>query len=80
MSRTISTQAEFTGQPQENSERSRTARDPRALDRVMLEVVAQLEVAVRRYPWQWFQFAPFWPEPEVAAGDADEAEAAASRE
>ncbi|HWA73986.1 MAG TPA: HlyD family efflux transporter periplasmic adaptor subunit [Polyangiaceae bacterium] len=29
MSRTISTQAEFTGQPQENSERSRTARERR---------------------------------------------------
>jgi hypothetical protein len=27
---------------------------------------------VRRYPWQWFQFAPFWPEPDVAAGAADE--------
>jgi lauroyl/myristoyl acyltransferase len=58
----------------------RAARDPRALDRMMLEVVGQLEEAVRRYPWQWFQFAPFWPEPEVAAGDADEAEVAASRE
>jgi predicted LPLAT superfamily acyltransferase len=28
----------------------------------MGEVVAQLEQIVRRYPWQWFQFAPFWPE------------------
>jgi predicted LPLAT superfamily acyltransferase len=35
-------------------------------------VVAQLEAIVRRYPWQWFQFAPFWPEPEVAAREADE--------
>jgi KDO2-lipid IV(A) lauroyltransferase len=50
----------------------RAARDPLLLDRVMLQVVAQLEEVVRRYPWQWFQFTPFWPEPEVAAGDADE--------
>jgi KDO2-lipid IV(A) lauroyltransferase len=46
----------------------RAVREPHALDRVMLEVVAQLEEVVRRYPWQWFQFAPFWPEPEALAG------------
>ena len=46
----------------------RAARDPRVLDRVMLEVVVQLEEVVRRYPWQWFQFAPFWPEPAQGAG------------
>ncbi len=46
----------------------RAARDPRVLDRVMLEVVAQLEEIVRRYPSQWFQFAPFWPEPAQGAG------------
>jgi KDO2-lipid IV(A) lauroyltransferase len=57
----------------------RAARDPLVLDRVMGEVVAQLEEAVRRYPWQWFQFAPFWPDPELAAGDATEAEAAVSQ-
>jgi lauroyl/myristoyl acyltransferase len=57
----------------------RAARDPQLLDRVMLEVVAQLEEAVRRYPWQWFQFAPFWPEPDAAAGDADEEARVASR-
>jgi lauroyl/myristoyl acyltransferase len=57
----------------------RAARDPLVLDRVMLEVVTQLEEAVRRYPWQWFQFAPFWPEPDAAAGDAEEAEASVSR-
>jgi len=44
----------------------RTARDPLVLDRVMLEVVAQLETVVRRYPWQWFQFQDFWPEPAGA--------------
>ena len=38
----------------------RSARAPGALDRVMLEVVGQFEEIVRRYPWQWFQFAPFW--------------------
>jgi predicted LPLAT superfamily acyltransferase len=56
----------------------RAARDPFALDGVMGEVVAQLEDAVRRHPWQWFQFAPFWPEPpaELAA----EAEAQDARE
>jgi KDO2-lipid IV(A) lauroyltransferase len=44
----------------------RAARDPLVLDRVMLEVVAQLEAVVRRYPWQWFQFQHFWPEPADA--------------
>lgn len=47
----------------------RAARDPLVLDRVMLEVVEQLEEIVRRHPRQWFQFAPFWPEPELAARD-----------
>jgi len=42
------------------------------LDRVMGEVVAQLEEVVRRYPWQWFQFQPFWPESaEVTAPSED---------
>ncbi|MEN8159897.1 MAG: lysophospholipid acyltransferase family protein [Myxococcota bacterium] len=40
-----------------------TARDPRVLDPVMLEVVSQLEEMIRSVPCQWFQFAPFWPEP-----------------
>lgn len=57
----------------------RAARDPLVLDRVMLAVVAQLEAIVRRYPWQWFQFAPFWPEPEVAAREADEEASLVSR-
>jgi len=37
----------------------------------MLEVVAQLEEAVRRYPWQWFQFQDFWPQP-VCSGASGE--------
>jgi len=49
----------------------RAARDPQVLDRVMLEVTSQLEEIVRRYPWQWFQFAPFWPEP-ADSGDRGE--------
>jgi KDO2-lipid IV(A) lauroyltransferase len=55
----------------------RAERAPGALDRVMLEVVGQLEEIVRRYPWQWFQFAPFWPEPDALAGgeQADPAQA-----
>jgi predicted LPLAT superfamily acyltransferase len=59
----------------------RAARGPTALDRVMGEVVAQLEEAVRRHPWQWFQFAPFWPAPpeELGAdGAAEEAREAGS--
>jgi predicted LPLAT superfamily acyltransferase len=53
----------------------RTARDPAVLDRVMGEVVAQLEEVVRRYPWQWFQFQPFWPEPGDALAPGAEAAA-----
>jgi KDO2-lipid IV(A) lauroyltransferase len=49
----------------------RATRDPEALDRVMLEVTRQLEEVVRRYPWQWFQFAPFWPEPAAALAPAE---------
>ena len=46
----------------------------------MLEAVSQLEAVVRRYPWQWFQFAPFWPEEtgDVARAQ-DEAEPAEAR-
>jgi KDO2-lipid IV(A) lauroyltransferase len=51
----------------------REARDPVQLDEVMLRAVRQLEEAVRRHPLQWFQFAPFWPEPQAAQqGDAEE--------
>jgi lauroyl/myristoyl acyltransferase len=40
---------------------TREARDVRALDRIMAEVVATFEAVVREFPRQWFQFAPFWP-------------------
>jgi lauroyl/myristoyl acyltransferase len=56
----------------------RAARDPGSLDRVMGEIVAQLEEAVRRHPWQWFQFAPFWP--ETAEAFAEPADADGARE
>jgi lauroyl/myristoyl acyltransferase len=41
---------------------AREARDTRALDRVMADVVDTFEAVVREFPRQWFQFAPFWPE------------------
>ena len=53
----------------------RAAREPGVLDGVMAEVIVQLEEIVRRYPWQWFQFAPFWPELAVLE-DAQAAPAA----
>ena len=37
------------------------ARDARALDRIMADVVGTFEAVVREFPRQWFQFAPFWP-------------------
>ena len=40
---------------------TRDARDARALDRVMSEVVQHFEAIIREFPSQWFQFAPFWP-------------------
>jgi KDO2-lipid IV(A) lauroyltransferase len=52
----------------------RAAREPSVLDGVMREVIDQLEEIVRRYPWQWFQFAPFWP--ELAGGALADADAA----
>ena len=57
----------------------RAARDPRVLDRVMLGVVAQLEEVVRRYPWQWFQFQHFWPEPTEGTARLGEDSLAASK-
>jgi lauroyl/myristoyl acyltransferase len=39
---------------------AREARDNRALDRVMADVVHAFEETIRKYPTQWFQFAPFW--------------------
>jgi KDO2-lipid IV(A) lauroyltransferase len=44
------------------------ARDPQRLLHAMGSAVRQLEDAVRRHPTQWFQFSPFWPEPEADAG------------
>jgi len=41
---------------------ARDARDNRALDRVMGEVVRAFEAVVREFPRQWFQFTPFWSE------------------
>jgi len=40
---------------------AREARDQRALERAMAEVVGTFEAVVREFPTQWFQFAPFWP-------------------
>jgi len=42
----------------------------------MLEVVRQLEEIVRRHPLQWFQFIPFWVDPDPAALREVEARAA----
>lgn len=55
----------------------REARDGAALDRVMMDVVRQFEAMVHRYPMQWFQFAPFWPEEVVAGSEEERGEAAA---
>jgi lauroyl/myristoyl acyltransferase len=44
----------------------REVRDPRALDRIMAEVVDTFEAVVREFPRQWFQFAPFWSAPAGA--------------
>lgn len=55
----------------------REARNPEVLDRVMYEAVRQLEEVVRDHPTQWFQFAPFWPDP--AAADANGAAAETER-
>ena len=54
------------GQPHEVS---KDTRDTGALDRVMAEVVAELEAAVKAYPTQWFQFTPFWDEQAQGAAN-----------
>lgn len=41
---------------------AREARDNRALDQVMADVVGAFEAVVREFPQQWFQFTPFWPQ------------------
>lgn len=48
---------------------AREARDSRALDRIMTDVVRAFEDVVCEFPAQWFQFAPFWPA-DVPAGHA----------
>jgi len=54
----------------------RETRDHRALGRVMADVVGAFERVVRKFPTQWFQFAPFWPvtpsETQAAAAADDE--------
>ena len=54
----------------------REARDPEVLGRVMGEAVRQLETVVRSHPTQWFQFAPFWPDPAAALGSTGAADSA----
>jgi len=56
----------------------RDARDARALDRVMEDVVQAFERVVRKFPTQWFQFAPFWPATTVAAAATPVRDARAS--
>jgi lauroyl/myristoyl acyltransferase len=59
---------------------AREARDNRALERVMTDVVRTFEVIVREFPQQWFQFTPFWPGPGgLAAADDTASEPPAAR-
>jgi phosphatidylinositol dimannoside acyltransferase len=60
---------------------AREARDNRALERVMTDVVRAFEATVREFPRQWFQFTPFWPEQSglVAAADDSASEQPAVR-
>ena len=51
---------------------ARDARDNRALERVMTDVVRAFEATVREFPRQWFQFAPFWPEQNGLVATADD--------
>jgi KDO2-lipid IV(A) lauroyltransferase len=53
----------------------RDHREAATMDRVMGEVVGELEAVVRAYPTQWFQFAPFWSSgPLPSAASAEPAE------
>ena len=45
----------------------REARDAQSLERAMRSVAAEFEDVIREFPWQWFQFAPFWPADAEAA-------------
>jgi len=46
---------------------SRDARDAYSLDRAMRAVIGEFEAVIRKFPSQWFQFAPFWAERPAAA-------------
>ena len=46
---------------------SRDARDAYSLDRAMRAVISEFETAIRAFPSQWFQFAPFWSQPSAVA-------------
>jgi lauroyl/myristoyl acyltransferase len=50
---------------------SRARTDADAIEHAMREVVREFENAIREFPTQWFQFAPFWPaESGAGAGTA----------
>jgi KDO2-lipid IV(A) lauroyltransferase len=57
----------------------REAREPQSLERAMRSVVREFEDVIREFPWQWFQFAPFWPEDAAAAADDEPVARAATR-
>jgi KDO2-lipid IV(A) lauroyltransferase len=40
----------------------REARDSPAQARAMRAVAAEFEAIIREFPYQWFQFTPFWPQ------------------
>lgn len=46
---------------------SRDARDAHSLERAMRAVIGEFEAIIREFPSQWFQFAPFWRTPPMAA-------------
>lgn len=51
------------------------ARDDRALNHVMTQVVKVFESTVREFPTQWFQFAHFWSGEEAAGTPLTQADA-----
>jgi len=48
---------------------SRESRDAHSLDRAMSAVIGEFEAAIRKFPSQWFQFAPFWRAVEPSSTD-----------
>jgi phosphatidylinositol dimannoside acyltransferase len=58
----------------------RDGRDAQALERAMGEVVGAFEAAVREFPSQWFQFAPFWPAAAAVVAHGGAARAQPRRE